>query len=124
MYPQYYNGGVLTRAAELSREQVIVEPLFTPFKNHDTKLNVLDLFENKPGDEYQRRLRAAMLSDAIPATVYAAGANKLNGRVNFNLEDIARANKKWPRDDPFWLHSDIKNVSYLFTHGAYEYFAK
>lgn len=124
VYPQYYDGGVLTRAAELTREQVIVNPLFTPFKNHDTKLNMLDLFENKPGDDYQRRLRASLLSDAIPATVYAAGANELAGRDNFNLEKIARANKNWPRADPFWLHSDIKNVCYLFTRSVYEYLAK
>ena len=124
VYPQYYDGGVLTRAAELSREQVIVNPLFTPFKNHDTKLNMLDPFENKPGDDYQRRLRASLLSDAIPATVYAAGANRLaSASGNYNLEEaIPKKQNKivWARINNQWLHSDIKNICYILTRKFYE----
>jgi hypothetical protein len=79
-----------------------------------------------PNDDYQRRLRATLLSDAIPATVYAAGANDLSSASkNLNLETLIdnMGNIRWPRKGKFWLHSDIKNVCYMKTHGFYEYIA-
>ena len=126
-YGKYYDGGVLIKAAELPRERLVQIPLFTPFENRDSRLNDLALFKNDPKDDDQYRLRAVLLSDAIPATTYAAGANNLTcADKNTNLEKLENNSLKkyWPRKNENWLHSDIKNVSYLLTRGFYEFLLK
>ena len=64
-------------------------------------------------------LGAKMLGDAIPAESFAAGRNEtggLAGNYNFQGQQI----DGWPRNDresnPLWYHSDVKDVSFFFTH--------
>ena len=119
-YPEYIGKGILMKAKELTREQVVQKPLFLPFKDRDTKLNELGLFEKKEHNDYQQRLRAALLSDAIPATTYAAGTGILdNAKQNFDLEK--KEGSLWPRKNKEWKHSDIKNISYINTIKFFKY---
>ena len=64
-------------------------------------------------------LRAKMLGDAIPAESFAAGRNEIDG-VDGNLDMDGLTGESWPSDREGWYHSDLRNVSFWFTHGIFE----
>jgi hypothetical protein len=76
--------------------------------------------------------RAQWLAQAFPARTLAAGANRID-RFNDvhgderNLDMHALFKNGWPaeriannRKGLRWLHSDIREVAYIFTHRAYD----
>ena len=118
--------GVLSKAGALPRDAVVTNPLFLPFKNRPKALHSLELYRRDDNSEDQYRLLGSLLSDAIPATTFAAGANELvTAKENKDLWSCrdTEGDKKWPRKDK-WFHSDIKNVSYYHISKFYEYLRK
>ena len=129
----------------LTREQAIMHPLFTPFRIHDEEMHSLDPYDGSDenglhgslsGKEW---LRARFLSDAIPATSRAAGANAFDDGIlagNIQMDSADRNGcmsnvDKWPKirkdknDDVTvykWYHSDFKNLAYFFVHRLFDKF--
>ena len=103
---------------DLPKEEVIKEPLFAPFVHEKEDLTSLKPFPlAKRGDAHQYDLRATLLADGIPATSFAAGANRINdGDINLEEEEA----KEWPRKNKQWLHSDIKNVAYYYVYKFFD----
>jgi hypothetical protein len=70
-------------------------------------------------------LRAQLLGDGVPALSRAMGRNQLDLFANRNLNMNAKKNS-WPLERlnsdllDRWLHSDIKNVAYLFTYKVFD----
>ena len=101
--------------ANYTREDLIARPLFTAFNDSRmTSTNALNIVDYG--------LKAKMLGDAIPAESFAAGANAVDG-VDSNYDFQSQIVLDWPKksgDENVWEHSDIKNVSYYFTHAIFE----
>ena len=105
---------------DLSREDAITHPLFTPFRSESETMHSTNLFTIVDAS-YREELRAKFLGDAIPATSFAAGANFTGGGLkNHNMHDDITLDG-WPRDQLEWLHSDLKNVSYFYVYKLFNY---
>jgi len=112
-------GFMSNSVAELTRDDVIVHPLFTPFGAEANNMHSTNLF-TIADETYRKNLRAKFLGDAIPARSFAAGANPIGNSI---LEDYdywgqSRPNG-WPRDLSKWLHSDIRNVAYFYVYNFF-----
>lgn len=95
-----------------TRSDLITNPLFTSFNDErmtsTNNLNVVDY-----------ALRAKMLSDAIPAESFAAGRNATTGVAgNYDMNGLIE--ERWPSNREGWFHSDLRNVSFWFTHRLFE----
>ena len=139
--PLYYNvkDGFSGKVKNLTREDAIQHPLFTPFraKEHADAMHSTNLFTID--DENKRyALRARFLGDAIPAESFAAGANafsKNRGPRNISLMDECMGNENiWPEDrrdkikgqpDKLkWHHSDWKQLAYCFVYKLFDKITK
>ncbi|MBQ3342362.1 MAG: hypothetical protein IJG84_10735 [Kiritimatiellae bacterium] len=116
--PYYYvpaYGFFANAMTNFTREDAIESPLFTPFKTETAAMHSTNLFEIVDA-VYRDCLRAKFLGDAIPATSFAAGANRIrNGVVEGNVNFANCESGEWPRDEGEWRHSDIKNVAFRFN---------
>ena len=107
--------------SDLTREDAITHPLFTPFRSESEAMHSTNLFTIADAT-YREQLRAKFLGDAIPATSFAAGANFTGGGLkNHNMHDDIPLDG-WPRDQLEWLHSDLKDVSYFYVFKLFNYF--
>jgi hypothetical protein len=107
---------------DLTREDAITKPLFTPFRSENAVMHSTNLF-TIADTTYREQLRAKFLADAIPATSFAAGANHTGGGVlNYNMQTDTP--NGWPSQREKntsngiirqWLHSDLKNVSFFYV---------
>ena len=108
-----------------TREDMITDPLFTSFDDERmASTNLLEIVDAE--------LRAKMLSDAIPAESFAAGANETKGlSENYNLQ--TGTSERWPEDRckrvngnsyPLWRHSDVKDVSFYYVHALFKKITK
>ncbi len=112
-----YQYGFTSHARDnLKDVDAISEPLFTSFQ--DIRLHQKDRLTLPPAEAYE--LRSQLLGDAIPATTFAAGSNKVEGMVNVKYFEPMPGSVQWPRDDEEWLHSDIRNLAYLFVYRFYD----
>lgn len=100
--------------------EALIHPLFRPFEPakkydmHSAKTVVI------ADQEDAHLIRSRYLADGVPSLCRAAGAHRINGWANGtcrNLEDLELG--KWPRSEGAWLHSDLKNVAYLYTQQLY-----
>ncbi len=108
---------------DLTREDAITHPLFTPFRSESEAMHSTNLFTIADAS-YRDELRAKFLADAIPATSFAAGANYTRGLMdNHNVQDDIQ--NGWPtqREEKTpdgviskWLHSDLKDVSFFYVY--------
>ncbi|MBQ3097176.1 MAG: hypothetical protein IJC66_03385, partial [Kiritimatiellae bacterium] len=120
--PNYYIPlvGLDASVSNMTRDAVIECPLFTPFRVEADQLLSTNLFTIADAD-YRAELRAKFLADAIPATSFAAGANRIesfgNAR-NANYADLI--SDPWPRNGHQWRHSDLKNIAYRYVHRLFE----
>ena len=106
--------------SDMTREDAITHPLFTPFRSESEAMHSTNLFTIADAT-YREQLRAKFLGDAIPATSFAAGANHTDGvKDNHNMQNNIPPNR-WPRSTMRWLHSDIKDVSFVFVHKLFMY---
>ena len=122
-------------------------PLFTPFRIHGDKMHSLGPYDGSDenglhgGLSGREWLRARFLSDAIPATSRAAGANEfrigtVRGNIRmdeYSLEGCMYNVKEWPgerkeeRDgitEYMWHHSDFKQLAYFFVHRLFDKFVQ
>ena len=147
--PRWYipvHGFVSNKVNSLTREQTITKPLFTPFRIHVDKMHSLDPYDGSDENSSTNHvlsgkewLRARFLSDAIPATSRAAGANYINAfgiTRNVQMDTTSDAGcmsnvDKWPKDRKDendnvtvykWYHSDFKNLAYFFVHRLFDKF--
>ena len=141
-YPLWCASGSTLGLSDLTREDVIVNPLFTPFRNESERMSSTNLFSAADAAATPQ-LRARFLADAIPAESHAAGANAFrrgivddNIRMDTSGDDGCMANvDKWPRDRTeeiedddgnvvgnilHWEHSDLKNLAYFFVYKLYD----
>ena len=105
---------------KLSEEQLLVQPVFTPFVTEGEHLHSRFRAFRANGSEEQYKLRAKLLADAIPATSFSAGGNETPGLTNVDLMTSFESDK-WPRSNSEWRHSDIKNVAFYFETKFYEF---
>lgn len=106
--------------ADFTREDVIVHPLFTPFRSEADSMHSTNLFTISD-ETYRKNLRAKFLGDAIPATSFAAGRNAITtfgNDGNMNFAGCKRSDA-WPRNGGEWRHSDIKDVAYFYMTELY-----
>ena len=105
---------------KLTEEQLLVQPVFTPFVTEGAHLHSRFRTFVVNDTEEQYRLRAKLLADAIPATSFSAGANDTKG---LNKADLMASfeSDPWPRDNGEWRHSDIKNTAFYFETKFYEF---
>ena len=97
--------------SKLSRHDIVRHPVFRPF-DEDWLFTT-----NAISPESVEPIRARILADGIPATSFAAGANPIgSGAVAGNIDYETCKSGQWPRRDGRWLHSDIKNVAFIFNH--------
>ena len=125
----------------LARKQTITNSLFTPFRIHTDKMHSLGPYDGSDenglhsGLSGREWLRARFLSDAIPATSRAAGANAFKNTMPiFNVQmdksdddgGCMSNMDKWPKKDkrkqPIWEHSDFKQVAYYFVYKLFDKF--
>jgi hypothetical protein len=116
---EYTNiAGMLTDFAktnEFTNLELIVNPLFRKLDN--------EIFHQTNSIAIAQTELNKVMSDAIPATSFASGANDMGrGLKSYNMHDYMVTS--WPRKDSdgksVWYHSDIKDVAYYFTHGLFE----
>ena len=93
--------------------ELVEEPIFYPFQTMSSRMNSLETFEYNEKDWGQYIMRAKLLGSAIPATSFAAGANKLEDTTSCAYQDYESA--EWPRWEGNWFHSDLKDVAYYFN---------
>jgi hypothetical protein len=108
---------------DLTRDDAIVNPLFTPFRSENKAMHSTNQFTIADAS-YREQLRATFLADAIPATSFAAGANHTGGiRDNHNMQ--SDTSNGWPvqreKKTPNgvirqWFHSDLKDVSFFYVY--------
>jgi hypothetical protein len=116
---EYTNiAGMLTDFAKTNKFtnlELIVNPLFRKLDN--------EIFHQTNSIAIAQTELNKVMSDAIPATSFAAGANDMGrGLKSYNMHDYMVTS--WTRKDSdgksVWYHSDIKDVAYYFTHGLFE----
>ena len=135
-YPLWLTTGSMLGLSDLTREDVIENPLFTPFRNETERMSSTNLF-SVTDTAATSELRARFLSDAIPAESHAAGANALvegvlsaNVRMDRSVEVGGYMSNydRWPEkdrdDNPAWKHSSFKQTAYFFTYKLFDYFVK
>lgn len=142
-YPIWCSTGDASRLRGLSKDDVICDPPFTPFREYITilswetsfwrkseRLHSTNLFL-KTSAEATPELRARLLCDGIPAESHAMGANPLTTLGpdgNIALMELMRNVDKWPDkfgDDQLrWSHSAFKNNAYFFVYKLYDYLVK
>ena len=103
--------------SDMTREDAITYPLFTPFRSESEAMHSTNLFTIADAT-YRGQLRAKFLGDAIPATSFAAGANFTGGGLE-NYDMLSKVLNGWPREKGIWLHSDIKDVSYYYCYNLF-----
>lgn len=112
--------GMLTDFAKtnmFTASELIAEPLFRKFDCdalHSTNVAVITRSELDK-----------VISDGIPATSFAAGANAIGTNIfeDFNYQGLSYPNG-WPRKDGDWLHSDVHDIAYFYIHDFFEKLAK
>ena len=101
--------------SHLSDEELIRHPPFRPF-NEPWLLTT-----NAISQSAVAPIRARILSDGIPALSFAAGANPLpGGSVSGNINYATFMVNGWPRKSGRWLHSDIKDVAFIYNSGFFK----
>jgi len=85
---------------------------------------------NAAGSTYAQANQISILSFAIPALTYSAGANFVTSLTqpgdprNFDMEGDYE--NGWPASRSsgpeayYWYHSDCREVAYLYTHGLFD----
>jgi hypothetical protein len=113
-----------SRANLLTDEQLRQKPFF---KMRTADINLLDPVS---GSQFALDNRDRLLAEAIPARTGAAGRNAIK-KANMNSDMQANFIKSnngidlWPRrndEKPYWLHSDMKEVSYLYIYSLFDDF--
>ena len=135
-YPLWCTLGSMAGLSGLTREGVIANPLFTPFRNETKRMSSTNLFSVTDAAATPE-LRARFLADAIPAESHAAGANAFGARANIvntrmdqDLRDGGYMSNydRWPEkdkdDNRTWKHSSFKQTAYFFTYKLFDYFVK
>jgi hypothetical protein len=101
----------------LSTNELIESPVF---RHHPDWYNEDNLTINEVNQ---------MLALGLPAMSSSAGQSYINpiqqnGGGNFNMSTLKDSANGWPRNEqPYlqrWLHSDCKDVAYLYTHSLFE----
>ena len=134
-YPLWLTLGSMLGLSDLTREDVIEHPLFTPFRNETERMSSTNIF-SVTDTAATPELRARFLADAIPAESHAAGANAWGARANIvnRRLDSSQANGCMANDDrwperinnitPVWKHSAFKQVAYFFTYKLFDNLVK
>lgn len=127
-YPLWLTLGSMLGLSDLTREDVIEHPLFTPFRSETERMSSTNLF-SVTDTAATSELRARILADAIPAESHAAGANAFDEGVladSISLMSLMSNNNKWPDKDKLdnlvWAHSDFKNLAYFFVFKLFDKF--
>ena len=124
-------GGFLRPAGSLSRDEVVLHPLFTPFDNEPEKMHSLAWFPFVEGSTEQYALRGLFLGDAIVAESHSMGANSLDSVDNIPMHGQMANKGTWPhtnssianlwlKDSPLWYHADIKNLAYFYVYKVFD----
>ena len=100
---------------DITPKDAIEHPLFTPFRTEADSMHSTNLF-TIADQSYRAALRAKFLGDAIPATSFATGRNRVMAWDHDRNVDYWRCKRPglWARGSDEWLHSDIKNIAYYF----------
>ena len=126
--PRYYLLWFMKKVSELKPEEVIVHPLFTPFRTEPERMHATNRFEFADADE-AALLRAKFLADAVPAESWAMGGNALAWKEsacgNLQLDTLNNMSGQWPSERSgryarTWLHSDLKNVAYFYIYPLFD----
>ena len=138
------NGQYIYWQNGVSGTQISIPAIDAAFKQRLKRLPYFDdsehteLFTETEGDgtvasNYANDHRNLLLAEMIPATTLATGSNpllelNLLGR-NFDMpSQFLTDPTEWPNKDdngdPQWLHSDIREVSYLFQYKVYDKFVE
>src|SRR5262249_9168704 len=114
----------------ISGDELAVNPFCLPFSEPRLYLLTDDGAARDPA------IRARLLAEDVPARTYAAGANEVIrenrksvplGNINMNSEFQRRG---WPKSrvdsirETRWLHSDLRDVAYLFTAMVFDRFVE
>jgi hypothetical protein len=96
--------------------------LFDPDPNSDTpEYRVSDAFFTSNYNGYTAN---QLLAQMFPALTYAVGKNEVEAlkRISLvrNIDMNALKPHGWPRTDVDWHHSDIREVSYLYTQAVFD----
>ena len=97
----------------------------------DAQLRTNSVFRDNPASVFSATISQTMqneiLARGIPALSTSAGNKRLNlpGFANYNMSDYVNRPNGWPRHHPIygtrWLHSDIKDMAYLYVCKAFEW---
>jgi hypothetical protein len=117
-----YGGWTPAQAAQLSDEQLRQRPFFD--LSYDP-----DLY-GANGSPYAQANGNRLLSDAFPARTLPVGANEVarlspQGQPSRNFDMNTEYKNGWPFDRPSdnrWLHSDVRQVAYMFIYRLFDSF--
>ena len=139
-YPLWCTAGSMLGMSGLTREDVIGNPLFTPFRNETERMSSTNLF-SVADTAATPELRARFLADAIPAESHAAGANAFDEGVladnkrmdqDVNAGGFMSNTYAWPDNRKrmvdgverlLWQHSDFKNLAYFFVYQIFNLYS-
>lgn len=88
-----------------------------------------ELYTHDHGSNYASTNHAELIGGMIPALTYSSGANELqlldilSGESrNYDMNSLVFLSESWPRQESSWLHSDIVNISFVFTFKLFDSF--
>ena len=118
----FYNTGSLemqpAQALLLTDAELMANSFFTPFADSD-------LYDPAQGSQAaeDHEAQGKILGEAIPSLSFATGANELDIFGELRNEDMMNLKPNgWPssRGNGDWLHSDIREVAYLYTFEVFD----
>ena len=109
-------------ASTIAAEDLKTKPFYWPFDN--SRLYDSDS-EKGSAEALEEEVQYRLLSTAIPAMSYGAGANLIEeierqGNENFDMMTQKEASNQWPREDGDWYHSDFRDAALSHTIPMYE----
>ena len=97
-----------------------------------TNIYWIDTFIGVNGNAYAQINRTKLLAEMIPSRTQPAGANPVQkffplGGEDRNFDMNNKFQNGWPSErgnNKRWLHSDAREVAYLYIHKLYEKFVE
>ena len=105
-----------------------IDPAILATKPFFKKGGLMDEVLDMNGSDAAKTNRDQMLAESFPALTLPVGANKTGGLLatnsndNYDMQTKFETNNSsgWPRDKQQWMHSDVKNVAFLYVFNLFE----
>jgi len=119
-------------AAGISPDVLKTEPFFRPGNRELDGVSsgyIRNLYDSHNGSDFAEQYQYELLAGFIPSRTLPVGRNKLNAIPDTRNFDMNAMKNGWPQErinDPDkgnnWLHSDLKEIAYIYVYKSYTNF--